>query len=409
MKELFLHHIWEKGKFDHRDLKTTSGMSIQVVERGTHNHNSGPDFINAQLRLNGVLWAGNVEIHVIASDWFKHGHQYDDSYNNTILHVVYEDDTAIQTKSGETPPCLELKTRIQESMYRKYLDLSSQIDAIPCKNHRPLKFTEEIEEMMAFALNERLIKKAGEIIMMFEQMDFDWNQVHYHYLCKYMGFRVNAEPMAELARRTPLNIIQKNAGNLKAVKAILLGQADMLNVFKDPQIQDLKSEYHFYRHKYKLEPVNASSWKFMRMRPGNFPTVKVAQLAEMIFSGKNFFSGILNAGSFSEMARVYCCTPNEGNGSGPGNVSARSLAINVGVPMLFAWGYRMGDEKLKAKAVKILQQGMPENNKITRDWESIGFPNNSAAHSQALQGLRKEFCEQKRCLDCRIGLRIIST
>lgn len=422
MKERFLHFVWEKGLFDVQAIETTGGIPVEIVERGILNRDSGPDFSGARIRINGNLWAGNVEMHIRSSDWYRHGHQHDPAYHNTILHVVFENDGDVELLNGEILPCIELKHRIQDGMYSQFSSILDELSGISCGRHNPSQWKNEAAEMTFKALQERLMKKAGEILELHRKLAYDWQQLCFVYLSRYMGFRVNAAPMEQLAMSLPYQLILRNRGIPDAIPALLFGQSGLLHhSFKDLYPQQLAREYRFLAHKYGLKPMAPAAWKLMRMRPQNFPTLRLAQMASILESEPQLFTAMLNTADFKNITELFETeahgywqthyrfdTATEAHSSKLGSSAAQGLAVNVALPLIYARGVALGQDALKRRVMDFLRQAPAESNRLTREWEQLGFDNTSAFDSQGLMALGKEYCNQKRCMECSIGLRIIS-
>ena len=276
MQEDFLHHIWKFRLFDQRALFTSSGEAIAILKPGDHNFDAGPDFFNSQLMIGSMKWIGNVELHVNASDWIRHHHEIDPAYDNVILHVVYENDHPIKRKNGELIPTLELKDRMDLRSYQKYLDLNKSKDAIPCGS--------QIADVDEFILNnwldriltERLELKSQLILNILRHSNNNWEETFYQILGRNFGFKINNEPFELLTRSLPLNVIGKHKHDRFQTEALLFGQAGMLKrEFADEYPLRLKKEYNYLRKKYSLQALELHIWKFSRMMPGNFPTIRI--------------------------------------------------------------------------------------------------------------------------------------
>jgi hypothetical protein len=422
MEEAFLHFVWQYGFFDVKTLKTAAGSTVEILNRGILNRDSGPDFGNARVRIAGNDWAGNVEIHLRSSDWYRHGHERDAAYTNTILHVVYEHDTEVQTAAGDWLPCLELKHLIPGSTYQKYRDFLSTLEVIACVHHRPSELETQTLQMVHRSAVERLIGKSEIFGRVLHSVGNDWECAFYIQLCRYLGFRVNADAMENLARVVPLSLLLRNRDSIFTLEALLFGQAGMLDqkFAEGSYPAKLVKEYRFLAHKYGLQAMNPASWKFLRMRPTNFPTMRIAQLAALLHSRNHLFSRVLEARSSEELSEIFSCEASAfwqehyhfgahspRHSSALGHTAISGLFINVVAPVLFAYGNAIGQETYKEKALDILSALEPEDNRITRQWQEMGFANPSAYHSQGLMGLRELYCERKRCLECAIGQKIL--
>lgn len=453
MHENFLHYLWRTRRFDQTDLKTTDGESLEILDFGEYNTHAGPDFLNARIRINDMLWAGNVEIHIKSSDWLQHGHQHDDAYKNVVLHVVYDNDqfvyykenakkTVPQPNSGEFIKCLELKKRIPEGIFNKYWVLLHNEHWIPCQHH--LYQVSDLVKNACFerVLIERLERKTNDIRVALERNKNDWEETFYQFTARYFGAKENAEPMEWLARSLPHLILAKHKNQLFQIEALLYGQAGLLEKdFSDDYPNALKKEYQFLKHKYQLTPINAVAWKFARLRPANFPTIRIAQLAQLIHQSSHLFSKVIqtyDAGAIKKLFSVTASdywhqhyifdtpsvflnsrqvladdeklipTPTIPHRIGNlGKDTVQLLLINVVIPFLFYYGKNRKEDLYIERAFEYLKTIPSENNAITIGWKQLGIPLESAHRTQALIHLKNEYCDKKRCLDCAIGHSII--
>jgi hypothetical protein len=417
MKEEFLHYIWKTKQFNPTDLKTEDGQAIHVIHPGEHNFSSGPDFFNAQLIINEMLWSGNVEIHIKASDWLKHKHQHDDAYNNVILHVVYEADMAVKNYRDEVIPTLVMNERIDMNLYRNYLRLRNSKTKIPCASHiasvPPVLKTAWLGRVLA----ERLEQKTNEIKTELEQCGNDWEETFYRHIARQFGMKVNAEPFQWLSNYVPFRMLRKQSDNLLQTEALLFGQSGLLPVQADDVYSKaLLREYLHLQNKYKLDAMPAHWWKFMRLRPNNFPTVRIAQLAGLFYRQPQLFRTCMEENDVKKLHRIFE-TPASGYWNDHyrfGKVSKASvknlgpqavdtILINTIAPFKFLYAKLKGDENLRQQAIFLLENISPETNVIIRDWENMQFTSYSAADTQALLELKKNYCDKKKCLSCGIG------
>lgn len=417
--EVFLHHIWKLKLFDFKNLKTIQGEALDLVQIGTHNHHAGPDFSNARIKIGSTLWAGSVEIHKKSSDWLAHQHEQDEAYRNTILHVVYEHDTEIRRSNGEIIPTLELKGRIEPQYIHRYWKLLTNNHWIPCAAQLPLMLdlTARMFTWMDRLVVERLERKTQEIDWCMKQTNSNWEETFYWFLARSFGVKQNSEPFEALAKSLPLLVLSKHKQNLQQLEALLLGQAGFLEEnFEEIYPQALQKEYQYLRQKYSLVPLQASSWKFGRMRPANFPTIRLAQFAVLVQQSSHLFSKILETQDIRQLRAMldvqlsgYWETHYQlGEASilrpkslGKGTVDL--ILINTVAPFLFVYGQNKGLDDFKERALELLQSLPSEQNSILQDWSELGIKSSSAYDSQALIQLKKEYCDQKRCLDCAVG------
>ena len=421
MNEDFISFLWSQRLYT-SPLYTTDGNSIEVYSPGFLNHDAGPDFFNAKIKIDSVTWVGNVEIHVNATDWFKHKHHLDEAYNNTILHICFLCDGQAVSKAGLEIPQVELKTFCIQSSMDIYNTMMQNVKWIPCENM--LSRVEDIKVFKCFesCLVERLIQKAQSVTLLLNNYNHDWMQVFFICLARAFGFRVNAMPFELLAQSTPINLILKNADNLHTLEALLFGQAGMLSEqHHDPYPVALYQEYQYLKHKYNLKTVPYSVWKFMRIRPTGFPTIRISQLAAFFHVNHTILPDLINGASYSSLtealqisASQYWNTHHKFDVKAPLNVknmgkdSVMSIIINAFIPYLFSY-QRNTNAEFQHQVTDLLFSMPPENNKVVRYWNTIGPKITSAAQSQALLQLKSNYCDQKQCLNCLIGHAILSS
>ena len=421
--EDFLHYIWTYKLFNTKELKTVQNENITIIKSGQHNTDAGPDFFNAQIKLDNTLWAGNVEIHINSSDWVKHHHETDKAYNNVILHVVYHHDIEIKNANGNTIPTLELKNLIDLKLILNYEQLISSKNWIPCSNQINTVDEFVINNWLERLVFERLERKSIEIEATLIKNKNDWEETFYQVLFKYFGLKVNAEPFLLLAKNTSLKIIEKHK-TFFSVEALLFGQAGFLEeVIEDEYHQRLKKESQFLTSKFNLTPLDKSLWKFLRLHPANFPTLRIAQLANLLTKEPRLFSKILSTNSVQELHKLFELTASKywdnhyqfgvvqskSIEKRTGKLMIDSLIINVIVPILFVYATTTQDEELKNKALQFLEQLSSEKNTILLNFEKLGVKSKNALQSQALIELKTNYCSQKKCLTCSIGNNLIKS
>lgn len=423
MTEAFLHYIWEFQYFNKTDLKTTSGEPVAVIHPGYRNTHSGPDFFNAKIKIDGIEWIGNTEIHIDSSGWLQHHHEKDQAYDNVILHVVWSEDKKIIRNDGTELPTIELKKRVSEQLLIQYRRLVNNPDKIPCAVNFPNVSMLTKYSMMDKALMQRLESKAKSINEKLARNGHDWEQTAYELLCKNFGFKVNAEPFEQLARSLPYKVLLKHSDQLHQIEALLFGQAGFLDEPKtDTYLSLLKREYYFLSQKYLLteSKMNKSQWKFLRLRPANFPTVRIAQLASLLASQKNIFSRMIESQRYTDLLKIFTVStspywkhhyqflkPMAHELPSLGDVSISNIIINTTVPLMVAYGKSRDEQELVDRAVDILQHVAGESNTILKTWEQLGMKSKSAADSQGLIELHNNFCLRRRCLDCSVGFSIL--
>lgn len=419
--ELLYHYLW-KHRLLKKRLLTTRGQEVEVVSVGTHNQNAGPDFSGARIRIDGNEWAGNVEIHVKASDWHAHHHDRDAAYGNVILHVVGINDTEISDGRGGIIPQIEVE--FPPTFANLYARLAEKISEVECES-----FLGELPGLVAVdwletLAVERMQRKAQGVIDILKFTGGDWERTCFVMLARSFGFSLNNEPFEMLARSLPLNILAHHSDDVFQLEALLFGQAGMLDSSEhifDEYFQQLCREYYFLARKYGLRPMRRDLWKFSRTRPGNFPTRRIALLARTLSGGFSLMAQLIDRNFDCEHAREIFNWKLDGYWSEmldfdrPGmrlssSLSAdniRLLLINFAAPMIYAYGATHADPEMAERGLDIWRDLDPENNSIVRRWQTAGLGCNCATDSQALIQLRKEYCDRNRCLDCRFGHHLL--
>lgn len=420
MKEDFIHYLWKyQLLFPH--LKTTTGEKVSVLKPGTHNFDSGPDFFNGRIRIGDTIWAGNIEIHLKSSDWYSHRHQDDPAYENIILHVVLNNDKIVTRINNDQIPTLELKDKFDPAIYSRYYSFLNSDKWIACEN----QFTDvDYFKRMSWLdslMVERLNQKAELVENELKNTGNDLQEVFYRKLARSFGFKTNSDTFELLAAQLPLKIIAKHKNDVKQIEALLFGIAGMLGKkFKDDYPTQLQKEYKFLSGKYSLKSIDKKLWKFMRLRPGNFPTIRISQFAQLIHRSSALLSQILETEKLSNATNLFKVTASdywnnhfrfdvksESKIKTLGSSSVNLIAINTIIPFLFVYGKLKHDEHLQQKAIDWLDQLKAENNSITRNFSKLGLKPSNAMQSQALLQLKNKYCDQKRCLECRIGHEIL--
>ena len=415
MKEEFLYYIWENRLTD-KDLKTTEGEAIDIVATGYRNTDSGPDFLEAKIQIGDKLWAGHVEIHVKTSDWNRHGHQTDKAYKNVILHVVYENDIQVNDI-----PTMELKGHFDESLFAQYQKLIASKSWIPCeKSIANVSVFTRLSWLDRMAV-ERLESKSGAVTKILEANQFDWEDALYKLLMRYFGLKVNNEAFEYLANILSFKTLLKHADNLLQVEAMLMGCAGFLeDDFTEDYPLLLKREFTVMKAKFNLLTMPAERWKFMRMRPSNFPTIRLAQMAQLIHKNGPLFSKIKAAKDTAEAKALFDVAASEywethwrfvglsshGSRKTPkhlGDATANILIINAVAPLLFCYGKLHKDDSYCETALQFLEDTEAEDNAVIRHYAQCGITAENAMQTQALLHLYSYFCKRKRCLECRIG------
>ncbi|MCW3086526.1 MAG: hypothetical protein JWP12_3892 [Bacteroidetes bacterium] len=417
MTEEFLHHIWKFKLFDQLELVSTQNERIEIVKAGAHNFDAGPDFFNAKVRVGNTLWAGNVEVHINASDWKKHQHQKDKAYDNIILHVVFHADEILYRKSGEQIPTIEIKERISTSLHKSYLDFKSNNDWIPCEKQIANVPSIIINSTMDKLVLERLERKSKEIINSLALNNNNWEETFYQFLARNFGFKTNAEPFELLAKSLPAIVLAKHKSSLMQIEAMLFGQAGMLDKhFEDKYALTLQNEYVFLRQKFKLHSIDTHLWKFLRLRPVNFPSIRIAQFASLIFHSSHLFSKVIETAAPEELKKMFDISVSDywnthyvfdkasaRKTKNLGDEAIKTIIVNTVVPFLFVYGKQKVEEKYVVRAIQLLEFVDGEENAVIRQWKKLKLPVENASCTQALLQLKNEYCNQKKCLSCTIG------
>lgn len=417
MKEDFLHFIFKNRLWDDHSLFLTSGEPFEIIDTGILNHDSGPDFFNAKIKTDGTVWAGNIEIHVNSSDWYKHNHHQDFSYDNVILHIVFNNDKPVKRSNGETIPVWEI--RFPHYLYNKYSEFKNSELSIPCQDFidlvDPLNMRIWIERLGV----ERLERKTELILNYLNKNNSDWEEAFYILLARNFGFHSNSLPFELLALSTSLSIVRKNCDNLFTLEALLFGQAGFLNSTKgDAYAKKMKDEYQFLANKYSLEPIDNKMWKSGRLRPGNMPAIRIAQFSSLMQSFQGLFSAIIKNTNINLIANYFRIQPSEywqthysfGKPSDKvssnfGRTAFETIMINTIAPfrIIYSKSFSNGVDNVP---IDWLEEIKPENNKIVKAWKDAEIIPQSAFESQALIQLKSEYCDLKKCLYCNIGTEI---
>jgi len=415
--ERLLQFIWQFQYFNKGELRTTSGEELQIIFPGAYNTNQGPDFTDAKIKIGKTTWVGNIELHLKASDWNRHNHQHDKNYNNVVLHVVWENDFP-----DYNIPMLNLENRIATGLLQRYEELMNAQGFIPCEGSitsiKPIILQSWKERLLA----ERLIRKSAIVEKFLDQNNQHWEETFWWMLARNFGIKINADAFEAMARTIPINILAKHKNQIHQLEAFLLGQANLLNEnFSEDYPIMLKREYEFYKTKYKLNDQNYSVF-FLRMRPGNFPTIRLAQLAMLVHNSEHLFSKIKETDSLHDVKNWLDVTANdywhyhyrfdEPSAFKKKNLGASmvdNILINTVCTVLFAYGHFNNEQKFKDKALKWLEEITAESNSITKGFQKLGLENKNAHDSQALIELKNEYCAKKRCLDCAIGNALLKS
>lgn len=419
--EQLLHYLWKYRLYRPSGLTTTQGDTLEIIDPGLENTDAGPDFFNAKIRINGTVWAGSVEIHQKASDWLAHGHSADKAYENVILHVVETDDGTVFRQNGEAIPQLVLP--IPEQVIDNMEWLLTRDSPVACLERLPAIDPVFRLQWMDALLAERLERKTDDILHWLDLYQKDWNEVFYILLCRNFGFGVNSDAFERLARSLPLKCILKQRPSASQVEALFLGQAGLLNDSNGNRhhyYRLLQQEYSFLRKKYGLEPLEPHIFRNLRLRPDATPHIKLVELAAIWIRHDTLFSSVLSARTPRELkdffrvpASAFWDThynflrPSPHRKKQLGENALNMLLINTVVPLMFAYGLYHRMDEHKARALRLLASIPPEQNSIISLFSQVGMKPRNAGDTQALIQLKRNYCEQKKCLYCRLGFQLL--
>ncbi|MBC3757472.1 DUF2851 family protein [Hyunsoonleella sp. SJ7] len=421
MQEDFLHYIWKYRKYESQDLMTSDMQNIDVVATGEHNLNAGPDFFNAQIRIGEQLWAGNVEIHIKSSDWFLHNHELDKAYDNVILHVVWEHDAEVFRKDNSVIPILELRDCVSPSSLNNYTKLlNGKQQWINCENDFPEMDGFTIQNWLERLYFERLERKSIEIFKLLEISKNDWEAVLFKMLAKNFGLKVNGESFLSLANSFDFSVLRKSQPKLEQIEALLFGQSRMLETaVEEPYFQSLQKDYQFLKQKFKLETAMVSP-SFFRLRPPNFPTIRLSQLANLYHKHQNLFSKLIDSGSIDDIYQLFSVEASafwkrHYTFSKASKVSKKRLSkafidlliINTIVPLKFSYAKHQGKSS-EESIINLLGNISSENNSVVNKFNALQKVSENAMQSQALIQLKNEYCDKNLCLKCAIGNKLLN-
>ncbi|WET04280.1 DUF2851 family protein [Flavobacterium sp. YJ01] len=420
MKEDFLHYLWKFKKFDTLNLKTAQNELITIVKTGDYLELSGPDFFNALIIIENQKWAGNVEIHLKSSDWYLHNHEKDTAYENVILHVVWENDTPIYRKNNTEIPVLVLKDYVSKEVIENYNALISPKTWISCE--KQIKDIDDFifknwQERLFF---ERLERKSAFIYQLVEETNQDWEAVLFSLLLKNFGLNTNGNSFLQIAKAIPFSVIRKESFEYENLEALLFGTVGLLDVEKeDVYFKDLKFRYFYLLHKYQLERTYINPLQFFKLRPDNFPTIRLSQLASLYHKHQNLFSKIIDLKSVKKVyellnvsSSLYWQNHYQFDKESPKKSKLLSksfidlVIINTIIPLQFAYSNIMGDS-IDEDLIDFMNEVVSEKNAIIDKFNLFGIKSQSAFESQALLELKNEYCERKACLKCAIGLELL--
>lgn len=422
MKEDFLHYLWKFKKFDTSNLQTTQKQSVAILHSGQYLQLAGPDFFNAQITINHQKWAGNVEIHIKSSDWYLHRHESDVTYENVILHVVWEHDTVIYRKDNTEIPTLVLKDYVASETMSQYQELLLPKSWIYCE-----KQIATIDDFVLRNWQERLFfgrleRKSNAITALLIETQNDWEAVLFCMLARNFGLNTNGEIFFKVAQSIPFSILRKESAQVENLEALLLGKAGLLNEEKeDVYFRNLKSIFKYLSIKYQLIAHDFEPVQFFKHRPDNFPTIRLSQLANLYCSQSNLFSKMIQADSIDKLyelfqvsASSYWQTHYQFDAASPKKNKSLSKAfihliiINTIIPIQFTYAKSLGRDNIE-NAIQLLESMAPEQNGIIKKFHDFDIKANSAFETQSLLQLKNEYCNKSKCLDCAIGIALLKS
>ncbi len=422
MTEALLQFIWKFQLFNASALQTVSGEPVQVIRQGVQNFNSGPDFLNAKIKIGNQVWAGNIELHVNGKDWLVHGHQHDAAYNNVVLHVTLETDSDfVQAANGAKIHCAALRTLLSEHLLSRYEELMSSTLPIPCANRiksiDEFVFQTELEKRAV----ERLEQKVSRITDLLAQSKNDWEQVAWQMVARYLGGNINKEPMEAIFHHLPVSVMMKHADSLPQLEAMIFGVAGLLRgKFLDDYPQLLQREFNYLKRLHSLHEMESGVFRWAKVRPAGFPSVRLAQIAALCFRTPKLFSALLHCSAAGEVNELLACEvsaywvnhyrfdeQSKKSVKRIGTTAIHSIVVNAIAPLLFAYGKHKGEEKFCDNAIYLLTQLPPESNHVIKVFEGLQLKPKDAFQSQGMIQLKNNYCNNFQCLNCSVGSAVL--
>jgi hypothetical protein len=417
MKEEFLYYVWQHKIFSNLKLQTSDNKEISIQKSGIHNKNSGPDFLNAQVKIGNQLWAGNVEMHIKSSDWYLHKHEEDPNYDAVILHVVWEHDATVFSKNNKPLATLELKNFVVKGLLENYNSLVyHQQKFIPCESQLPKVDDFILNNWLERLYFERLEHKSTFIKDLLLDTNADFEAVLFQLLAKNFGLKVNGEAFLQLATSIEFSVIRKERFDLEQLTALFFGQAGFLEEdLEEHYHQQLKQHYTYLKHKHNLESISKNAFQFFRMRPQNFPTIRIAQLASLLFTHQNLFSKLMNIHKKEDFYALFSFeidafwkthyTFESESKKSPKKLTKSFvdlIIINTIIPLKFVYLQSRGEVD-ENEIIQLIKQVSSEKNSVISNFASLEIKAKNALESQALLELKNNYCTKKRCLQCAIG------
>lgn len=421
MTEKLLQFIWQFQYFNKSSLVTEQGDVLQIIKYGSLNTNQGPDFLNASIKLNDITLAGNIEVHIKASQWHQHNHSTDNNYKNIILHIVWENDEQIFDDNNIEIPTLVLQNLVPKILLERYAILMESSPTLPCSNFLPVLSGIGWLAWKERLATERLLDKSEIVMKTFAANNNNWEETFWHLLAYNFGLKVNADFFKQIAETITVTTLAKHKNQIHQIEAFLFGQANLLNEnFTNDYPKLLQKEYLFLKKKHSLKTIQCNCM-FLRMRPANFPTIRLAQLAMLVSNSSHLFSKIKEIKNVKEIDKLFSVTcndywhyhytltdePNEYEPKKLGKQMIDNITINTIIPVIFAYGHYCKEDDYKLNAIQWLQEIKAERNNITKQWELYEIESKNAFDSQAFIQLTNQYCTKKNCLNCAVGNKIL--
>lgn len=422
LPEAFIHYVWKTKSFDQTNLLSSDGQTVNILDFGTLNENAGPDFLQASVKIDGQIWVGNVEIHVNANEWYQHGHQHDKAYDTVILHVVLNNNKVVSNSFGVIIPTIELADRIHDELYSNYQKLNSNKGFIPCQSLMPFVNPSELILFQERMMVERLSVKAQKIEQVFHCVKKDWKETFHVVLLGAFGLNINKHAFELLAQQIPYKLLEKYLDHPIKCSALFFGQAGFLENKEDEYTVSLFEEYEFLSYKHRLQALSKDIWKFSRMRPSQFPTVRIAQYCALVLERPKLISEILmnpdieywktlfniETEAYWDKHYVFNKKSKRIMKKRISNSTKELLLINAILPFVFFYGRQKDNDRLCQYTIDAFRFLKSEDNKIIRSWKEIGISVETGFETQSLLHLYNNYCVNKRCLQCNIGHKILT-
>lgn len=421
IREELLHYIWELKYFDQSQLKTEDGQELTILNAGEYNRDAGPDFLNARIALDDIVWAGHIEIHVSASDWYNHGHDSDEKYQNVILHVVYHSDSSVRLQDRSKIPCLVIYPRVNQKIIANYNYLNEKRQWVPCAEALPTVDAMIKTAAVTRAMTSRLTRKSKALEKEYTELNLSLNELIYRQLGQAFGLRINGPAMKRLTELTDYTIVCRIQDQIILLEALFLGQSGLLpKKSNDRTVNRWIAEYAILQSKYSLTPLKSTYWKYARLRPPDFPCLRITQFAHFLYNAPNLTTFVTSM-TFEEMKYALSIelsgywkhhyrfeTRSNARKKALGEFKQRTIFVNAIIPILFFLSKIEKSNLLYLRAVQLLETLKPEHNRVTNRWVELGMVNKTSADSQGLIELKQFYCDHFKCMSCQIGHKILN-